>query len=398
MRVRALLRVRTLWAIAAFSALQCPIVLAQQPPPPTQVLSPQQLDDLVAPIALYPDSLLSQILVASTYPLELVEAGQWLQQNGNLQGKQREDAARMQNWDPSVQALVIFPDVIGRLTQDIRWITDLGNAFLAQQSDLMTAVQRMRARAEANGKLQSGQQQTVTQQTQNGQTAIDIQPTNPQDVYVPDYNPDYIWGPPDYGFYPPLLYPGIDVGFGFFPGISVGLFFGDCCGWGGWGWGPNWFGGNVFVNNHFFHRYGFRDFDARRFHATEPWTHDPGHRLGVPYPNQGLREQFRGASGPGGADIRGSGFNQRAQINSNTRSDTGATGRFGTPQFEQRNFGGSHSVFGGAQRGGSARFESDHGFHSMGGFGGAGTGGFAGGGFHGGSPVGGGPRGGGGRR
>jgi len=220
-------------------------------------------------------------------------------------------------------------------------------------------VQRMRARAEANGKLQSGQQQTVTQQTQNGQTAIDIQPTNPQDVYVPDYNPDYIWGPPDYGFYPPLLYPRIDVGFGFFPGISAGLFFGDCCGWGGWGW---------------------------------------GHRLGVPYPNQGLREQFRGASGPGGADIRGSGFNQRAQINSNTRSDTGATGRFGTPQFEQRNFGGSHSVFGGAQRGGSARFESDHGFHSMGGFGGAGTGGFAGGGFHGGSPVGGGPRGGGGRR
>src|SRR5579863_8496420 len=149
------------------------------PPPPAQPeppLSPQQLQDLVAPIALYPDTLLSQILVASTYPIEVVEAQQWLQQNRNLQGQQLMDAARQQNWDPSVQALVALPDVLGRLNQDVRWTTDLGNAFLAQQADVMSAVQRMRARAQANGKLSSDPQQTVTTQSQGGQSAIQIQP------------------------------------------------------------------------------------------------------------------------------------------------------------------------------------------------------------------------------
>lgn len=97
----------------------------------------------------------------------------------------------------------------------------------------MAAVQRMRVRAEANGKLKSNPQQMVSRQTRDGQSAIEIQPADPQVVYVPNYNPAYVWGPPDDGYYPPLFYPGIDVGFGFFPGISMGLFFGDCCGWGG---------------------------------------------------------------------------------------------------------------------------------------------------------------------
>src|SRR5579863_6398306 len=118
------------------------------PPPPAQPeppLSPQQLQDLVAPIALYPDNLLSQILVATTYPIEVVEAQQWLQQNRSLSGQALLNAAQGQNWDPSVQALVAFPDVLARLNQDIRWTTDLGNAFLAQQADVMAAVQAMRA-------------------------------------------------------------------------------------------------------------------------------------------------------------------------------------------------------------------------------------------------------------
>src|ERR1035441_5801857 len=129
------------------------VLLAQdQPaqPPPDQSLSPDQLNDLVAPIALYPDPLLSQVLVASTYPLEVVEAHQWLQKNGSLRGQQLTDAARQQNWDASVQAMVAFPDVLTTLNQDVQWTTALGNAFLAQQSDVMTAVQRMRARAQAN--------------------------------------------------------------------------------------------------------------------------------------------------------------------------------------------------------------------------------------------------------
>ncbi|MDE3186089.1 MAG: DUF3300 domain-containing protein, partial [Acidobacteriota bacterium] len=139
-------------------------------------MTPDQLDDLVAPIALYPDPLLGQVLAASTYPLEVVEAQQWLQQNGNLHGQDLINAARQQNWDPSVQALVAFPDVVTMLNRDVRWTTDLGNAFLAQQQDVMAAIQRMRVRAEQNGKLSSNQQQTVTTDQQNGQSAVVIEP------------------------------------------------------------------------------------------------------------------------------------------------------------------------------------------------------------------------------
>jgi len=280
-------------------------VLAQAPaaPPPAQTpaqtFQPQQLDDLVAPIALYPDPLLGQVLVACTYPVELVEAQQWLQANGSLHGQQLTDAARQQNWDASVQALVAMPDVLAKLTQDIRWTTDLGNAFLAQQADVMSAVQRMRARARANGKLQSTPQETVTTENQGGQSAIVIQPADPQVIYVPTYDPNYIWGPPDWGYYPPLLYPGYGYWFG--PGIDMGFCFGGWGGWGfggwGWGWGPNWFGRNVFVNNFFFNRYGYHNgFGGGGLQGRTTWAHDPGHRLGVSYPNRQLSGRFGSAS------------------------------------------------------------------------------------------------------
>ena len=245
--------------ICALLALLAGSGLAQQPPPPqapsqqgpAQPLSPDQLASLVAPIALYPDSLLSQILVAAGYPLEIVEAGQWLQQNRNLQGAQLVEAARQQNWDPSVQALVVFPDVVSRLNSDVRWTTDLGNAFLAQQADVMDAVQRLRAQASQAGKLRSNSQCTVTTQTEGGQAAIEIQPANPAVVYVPVYNPAYFWGASLYGPYPPLFYPQIGFGFGFAGGIYIGSFFGGL-GWGGWGWGPSWFGHSIYLNNFFF--------------------------------------------------------------------------------------------------------------------------------------------------
>src|SRR5579859_6130591 len=214
------------------------LLLAQEPappdqgPPPAQMLPPEQLDNLVAPVALYPDSLLSQVLVAATYPLEIVEAAQWLQQNSNLRGAQLVEAARQQNWDASIQALVVFPDVLTRLNSDSRWTTDLGNAFLAQQADVMDAVQRLRAQASQGGRLKSNSQETVTTQTQGGQAAIEIQPADPQVVNVPVYNPAYIWGPPAYGYYPPLYYPEVGFGFGFDAGIYLGGFFGGL-GWGG---------------------------------------------------------------------------------------------------------------------------------------------------------------------
>jgi hypothetical protein len=142
--------------------------------------SPDRLDNLVAPIALYADPLLSQVLVACTYPLEIAEAQLWLQRNSGLSGTGLMDVARQQNWDASVQALVAFPDVLAKLTQDIRWTADLGNAFLSQQADVMSAVQRMRAAAEANGRLSSTPQQVVTTDTEDGQSAITIQPATPE--------------------------------------------------------------------------------------------------------------------------------------------------------------------------------------------------------------------------
>jgi hypothetical protein len=261
---------------------------------PQQLLSPQQLNNLVAPIALYPDPLLGQLLVASTYPLEIVEANQWLQRNRNLGGRELMDAAKQQPWDPSVQALVAVPDALAKLNQDISWTTDLGNAFLAQEADVMNAVQQMRARAQGNGNLTSTPQQTVTTEAQGGQQVIVIQPADPQVIYVPSYDPMYVWGPPVYGYYPPLYYSGF--GFGFGRGFNLSFCFDGWGGWGGWGWGPNWFGRTVFINNSFFPRFGFRHGFGAGFVGRTNWAHDPVHRLGIPYRNQQVAARFQGHS------------------------------------------------------------------------------------------------------
>ena len=390
-------------AIGFTAVFLASLLLGQQPPPPQdappppqqagpppQLLSQPQLEDLVAPIALYPDNLLSQILVASTYPLEVVEAQQWLQQNKNLTGQNLVNAAQRQNWDPSLQALVVFPDVLARLNQDIRWTTDLGNAFLAQQADVMAAVQQMRARAQANGKLRSGPQENVTTQTQNGQTAIQIAPPDPGTVYVPNYNPEWVWGAPPYGIYPPLYYPPFDAGFGFYPGIDLGFYFGG--GWGlwggyGWGWGPNWFGGGIFLNGGFFHRFGFRDFHPG-FGGGNAWVHDPFHRGGVAYPNRAVASRFAGAEGfrgsaaagfRGNAAARGGAEGIRGGAAQASRPQSGE--RFGSQGFERQNPGGNRSAFGGVRSGSETQMRSDHGFSSMGH---AGAGGFGGGGSRGG--------------
>jgi hypothetical protein len=301
-----------LLAVLVFGAT----VLAQDTPPaepsaaepPPQLLTPDQLDNLVAPIALYPDALLSQVLVASTYPLEVVEASQWLQQNRNLQGRQLTEAARQQNWDPSVQALVVFPDVLGRMASNVAWTTDLGNAFLSQQADVMNAVQRMRAEARAAGRLNSDDRQTVKVAAEDGRTVIEIVPANPEVIYVPVYNPEYIWGPPAWGYYPPLYYPAFGFGFGFGPGIHIGAFFGGWGGWGwgawgGWGWGPNWFNCTIIQNTFFFNRYGYHRYYAG-FGRGGLWGHDPYHRLGVPYPNRGLAGRYGGSYYNGRGGVR----------------------------------------------------------------------------------------------
>jgi Protein of unknown function (DUF3300) len=366
-------------------------------PPPAPPLTEQQLENLLAPVALYPDTLLSEILAASTYPIEVVEAQQWLEKNKHLKGQKLMDEAKKQNWDPSVQALVAFPDVLARLNQDVRWTTDLGNAFLAQQAQVMAAVQSLRAKAEMSGKLKTTPQETVSNETQNGQSAITIMPADPGIVYVPYYNPAWVWGPPLFGYYPPLLYPGIDVGFGWWPGIDLGFYFGG--GWGlwggwGWGWGFNWFGGGIIVNSNFFHRFGFADYHRGFGNA---WVHDPAHRLGVPYGNRAVAARYGGGGAVrGAAAFHGdSGFRGSEGFRGNEGSRGGSAfgGRSGGSFAPER---GDHSAFGDIHSGGATRMESDHGF-SSGHFGG---GGFGGGGFHGGGFGGGGGfhGGGGGRR
>jgi len=207
-----------------------------------------QLDSLVAPIALYPDPLLAQTLAASTYPLELMQLQQWLTRNPGLKDKALADAVEKQPWDPSVQAMALLPDVVKRLTDDIQWTTDLGNAFLAQQSDVMNAVQRMRSKAQGTGALKSTPQQTVQTEVVNNKHVIVIEQANPEVLYVPSYNPVAVYGPAVYP-YPPIYYPSWS-GYAATAAISFGVGAAMGAAWGGgWGWNTGWGNNIINVNN-----------------------------------------------------------------------------------------------------------------------------------------------------
>src|SRR5450755_4232879 len=213
------------------------------------IIPNDQLDALVAPIALYPDPLLSQVLVASTYPLEIIQLQQWLAQHKDLKDQALTDAVQKQDWDPSIQSMAVLPSALKQLADNIKWTTDLGNAFLAQQSDVMDAVQRMRMKAKDAGNLKSNEQQKVEVQTVETKTVVVIQQANPQIVYVPSYNPVVVYGPPIYP-YPPIAYPppgyyaaGMAISFGI--GVAMGAAWG-----GGWGYHSHWGGNNnITINN-----------------------------------------------------------------------------------------------------------------------------------------------------
>jgi hypothetical protein len=263
---------------------------------PVPLMSAAQLNNLVAPIALYPDPLLSQVLVASTYPLEVVQAYQWLQANSGLSGPALTQAAQQQNWDPSVQALVMFPNVLKEMNQDITWTMNLGNAYLAQPQDVMNSVQQLRLQAQQSGQLASTPQQTVTVANQAVQPEVIIEPTNPNVIYVPMYDPAWYWGPAVYYPYPRWYYPPRPAGlfFGFGPGINVGAFLGaGWGGWGGWGWRPEWRRREVVMNNTFIQRHHFNTARAPNLAGTTVWSHDAFHRHGVPYPAQALTQRYR---------------------------------------------------------------------------------------------------------
>ncbi len=258
-------------------------------------LSQEQLAALVAPIALYPDSLLAQALMASTYPLEVAEAGNWLNQNAKLKGDALTDALKQQNWDPSVKSLVTFPAVLQMMSQNLSWTQQLGNAFLAQQQDVMSAVQTLRAQAQQSGTLKSTSQQKVTSQQQNGQTVVVIEPANPQVVYVPSYNPVVVYGSvwPYPAYPPPPVYPpGYVAGVGiisFSAGVAVGAAL-----WGGCNWGSS----SVTVNNNTYNNYTKQNYNNvnvnnHNRYKNGQWQHNPDHRGNVPYANQQLQNKYK---------------------------------------------------------------------------------------------------------
>ena len=182
----------------------------QQAPAPAQEQAPKipadQLDSLVAPLHSIPDPLLAQTLAASTYPLEIVQLNQWLAKNSTLKDKALADAVAKEPWDPSIQSMAALPDLVKRLADDIQWTTDLGNAFLAQQNDVMDAVQRMRVKAKDTGNLKSNEQIKVETKSVESKTVVVVEQANPEVIYVPSYNPTVVYGPPAYP-YPPIYYP-----------------------------------------------------------------------------------------------------------------------------------------------------------------------------------------------
>ncbi len=379
-----------------------------------------QLDALVSPIALYPDPLLSQVLVASTYPLELTQLQQWLEKHGNyLNEKAVTEGVQKEGWDPSIQAMAVLPTVVKQLAENIMWTSDLGNAFLAQQSDVMDAVQRMRTKAKDAGKLQSNEQMKVETKEVESKTYVVIEQASPEVVYAPSYDPMFIWGamaypyPPFYGGY----YSGAAIWYG--AGIALGV------GWGGgWGWGCGWGHNNINfnVNNNFVRHYNNTNINrgGNRINSGN-WQHNPQHRGGAPYSNRSTANRFGSAArGDSMGTHQASARQNLGQLGDGSpRAGTLDRSTFGIGSRDLSSAGGSRGNFGGDRigskdisrgagarntgswgsgtfGGGAARASSSRGASSMGGGGGFGGRGGGGGGMRGGG--GGGMRGGGGRR
>jgi Protein of unknown function (DUF3300) len=245
----------------------------------------EQLDQLLAPIALYPDPLLAEILMAATYPLEIVRARRWLQDSSHadLRGAQLAAALEAETWDPSVKSLVAFPQILRMMDDRLDWTEQLGNAFLAQQGDVMDAIQRLRNQAAAAGTLWSNAQERVTTEGQG----IVIEPTNPALIYPPVYNPDLVYGPWPYPDFPPLdiVPPDYDIGFGLPFGIGFGIGFVviqpfQCA--------FDWTQRRLLLHTDKLDSSN-RDEEERK---ADIWQHDPAHRHGVPYLDLASQERF----------------------------------------------------------------------------------------------------------
>ena len=287
---------RSILAALLLTVLPIATANAQTPAPPPAsdqsqpLLKAEELDQLVAPIALYPDALLAEVLMASTYPLEVVQADRWASANKTLKGDQIKAAVDKQSWDESVKSLVATPSVLAMMSEKLDWTQKLGDAVLAQQPDVMDAVQRLRTKAQANNKLASTKEQKVSVTQQENKQVIVIEPTVPDTVYVPYYDPAVVYGDwpyPDYPAYyfpPPLGYvPGavLATGIAFGAGYALGRW---TSGGNYWGGGVNWGGGNINVN---------RPVNINNINVgNNNWQHNPTHRQGVKYSNANVQQKF----------------------------------------------------------------------------------------------------------
>jgi hypothetical protein len=314
----------------------------------------------MAPIALYPDSLLAQTLAASTYPLEIVQAARLVQQNKELKGEKLMAAAKDKEWEPSVKAMLEFPEVLLMMSEKLEWTEKLGNAFLSQQKDVMASVQRLRKKAQESGNLKTTKEQKVIVDEQT--KVIVIQPASPEVVYVPTYNATVVYGVWAYPAYPPPpVYPygyaAATAAFSFAAGVAVGAAWSGHGGW-GCGWGNNEVNVNVSKQNNFTkNNYNNSEkYQKKQNGKNQSWQHNPENRKGAKYPNQNTAQKYgQQRSGSGGrattSDARGYG------------SGGGQRGGGGPQTSDLSRGGGKESAFGGGS-GGSERASSNRGSES----------------------------------
>jgi hypothetical protein len=321
-----------------------------------KAFSPGELDQMLAPVALYPDSLLAQVLMASTYPIEIVQADRFAKKNKDLKGDKLLEAAKNEDWDPTVKSLIQFPDVLSMMSDKLDWTTKLGDAFLAQQKDVMDSVQRLRKKAQEAGNLKTTKEQTVVVEKET----IIIQSPSPEVIYVPAYNPTVVYGAWAYPAYPPYPYypPGYGMAaatFGFMAGVAVGS--SGCC------WGNcDWHGGDVDIDidrNNNFTRNNYNREKATQYQkqrgqqgGRQQWQHNPQNRKGAAYRDNATAQKFNRGTSSDAARSREA-YRGRAEQG---RQDLG---KGGADQFR----GGSDraSSRGGAQQGGGAFSGMDRG-------------------------------------
>jgi hypothetical protein len=376
--------------------------------PGAATFSQEDLDRMLAPIALYPDPLIAQILMASTYPLEVVLAARWSKDNPSVTGTALEEAMQKQTWDPAVKALTAVPQVLKQMNENLSWMQKLGDAFLADQSRVLDTVQSLRVKAQDAGTLKSTPEQTVRTETQESKTVIVIEPAQQGTMYVPTYDPYYAYGPWWYPYPPYYMYP-----YGYYYGtglaFATGIFVGAAI-WGGIGWGGN----NVYIDHHSFNNFNRSNIGGG---DRSRWGHNVDHRRGVNYGDNKVaqrynrggdargvqsREQFRARADQGRAQLnsmdrgqlqnqianrggqgaRGGDLGGRANAgtsvgNLGSRTSVNSGSRGSGSNFSRGS--GSGSGFAGAGAGSSSRAASSRGSASRGSMGGGRSGGGGGG-------------------